>query len=112
MNPWKSTRLSRDTGHWSANFSLNEVPWNKAIYVDVWCIKYICILKHFDCFLQDIDKGLLLGKDLIYGTNFTNSTEEQAGLLRPQSEAQAKSSALGQGSDSLQFQKCPKRIIP
>ena len=29
---------------------------------------------------KDISKGLLLGKGLIHGTNFTNSTEERAGL--------------------------------
>ena len=44
---------------------------------------------------KDISKGQLLGKGLIYGTDFTDSTEERAGLLRPQSEGQAK--PFGQG---------------
>merc|ERR1712117_561926 len=49
---------------------------------------------------EDISKGLLLGKGLVYGTNFTDSAEERASLLRPQSEAQAKKHAHGQVNQS------------
>ena len=49
---------------------------------------------------KDISKGLLLGKGLVYGTNFTDSAEDRASLLRPQSEAQAKKFAYGQVNQS------------
>ena len=49
---------------------------------------------------KDISNGLLLGKGLVYGTNFTDSAEERASLLRPQSEAQAKKHAYGQVNQS------------
>ena len=39
---------------------------------------------------KDISRGLLLGKDLVYGTNFADSKEERADLLKPQSKEQAK----------------------